>query len=142
MRLTVFRFEQWPTEPSVLADLAKIYDGETLAELARQVAAGQVLLTAHFNDHELAACLLSASGNERQLSALAVREVTRRRGVGAFLVGEAAAMAAAAGANGLQLNGVEDDAAAAFAAACGFIDEGYRLPLTSAVMKDSSSSSP
>lgn len=129
MRLTVFRFDQWPREAALLADLGKLYDAPALAALAAAVNAGKPLITARFNDHHLAAALLELDGEPARLSQLVVREVTRRRGVGRFLVDEAAAIAAEAGAQRLQLAAVEGDAAAAFAAACGFTGEGYTLAL-------------
>ena len=129
MRLTAFRFHQWPRDPALLADLGKVYDADTLARLAATVSSTKLLVTARFNDHHLAAALLELDGEPARLSQLVVREVTRRRGVGRFLVDEAAALAAEAGAQRLQLCGLTDAAATAFAAACGFTGEDYILAL-------------
>ena len=129
MRLTAFRFDQWPRDAALLADLGKLYDAPALAALAATVNAGKPLVTARFNDHHLAAALLELDSEPARLSQLVVREVTRRRGVGRFLVDEAATIAAEAGAQQLQLLAVDNDACCAFAAACGFTGDGYTLAL-------------
>ncbi len=142
MRLSLHCHRHWPEQPQLLADLNKIFSPEQLQQLLDAVTAGGCLLTARFNERELAGALLEVDAPQAQLSLLQVREVTRRRGVGRFLVAEAAQMAAASGATALQLVGVAGAPAEAFALACGCQPPAYWLPLISAAIKPSSASSP
>ena len=142
MRLSLHCHHHWPQQPQLLADLAKIFSPEQLQQLLAAVMAGGCLLTARFNERELAGALLQVDASQAQLSLLQVREVTRRRGVGRFLVDEAAHMAAASGASALQLVGVAGAPAEAFAQACGCQPPAYWLALTKPAINPSSASSP
>lgn len=142
MRLTLHCHDQWPQQPQLQADLAKIFTSDQLQPLQAAVAAGDWLLTARFNDRDLAAALLRVQGEQAVLCQLQVREITRRRGIGRFVLDEAQQLAAAAGAAELQLLGVTASEAQAFAQACGFQPPAYRLALTKASIKPSSDSSP
>lgn len=142
MRLSLHCHRHWPEQPQLLADLSKIFSPEQLPQLLDAVTAGGCLLTARFNERELAGALLEVNAPQARLSLLQVREVTRRRGVGRFLLDEARQLAADAGAAELQLLGVVGEEAQAFAQACGFQPPAYRLALTKASIKPSSASSP
>jgi len=132
MRLTAHFHEQWPTEPQLLTDLGKIFAPATLVPVMAAIHAGGVLVTARFNERELAAAVMRLGGDEGSLSFIEVREVTRRRGVGRFVVECAAQRARQHGCKRLLLQAVDTPAAQAFAAACGAVrgDEGYALALS------------
>jgi GNAT superfamily N-acetyltransferase len=142
MRLSLHCHHQWPQQQQLLIDLAKIFTSDQLTQLQAAVTAGACLLTARFNDRELAGALLILAGEQAQLSQLQVREITQRRGVGRFVVDEAAKIAADGGALSLQLVGVESAQAQAFAQACGFLAADHQQALTKRPIKPSSASNP
>ena len=58
MRLSLHCHRHWPEQPQLLADLNKIFSPEQLQQLLDAVTAGGCLLTARFNERELAGALL------------------------------------------------------------------------------------
>lgn len=92
MRLSVFSPEN---SSQLLIDLAKIYQScltesqltpEALQALIENEQA-QLYVTL-FNERHLGAVQVETNGNQAQLGLLAVREITRRRGVGKNLLNE------------------------------------------------------
>lgn len=84
MKLTIVRLETFTAQDRI--DLQKIwpeYSSEAL-----QVNPAVRIYAARFNDRLLAAVRVSLSGSTGTLRALRVRDVTRRRGVGRYLVEE------------------------------------------------------
>ncbi|GAA5218336.1 acetyl-CoA sensor PanZ family protein [Corallincola platygyrae] len=67
------------------SDLAKLYSAEFLEQAEQQIATGDTQwVLAKFNGRYIGAGLFNIQA--KQLSALTVRDVTRRRGVGRLLV--------------------------------------------------------
>lgn len=88
MKLTIIRLENLTSQDR--ADLQKIWPQCDPAELQQQLA-NQQLYVARFNDRLLAAVWLKLAAGEGEFSDLCVREVTRRRGVGKYLIDAAIA---------------------------------------------------
>jgi GNAT superfamily N-acetyltransferase len=84
MRLTALMTKQLDEQMQI--DLTKLFPDEILTELLAQTEQdpNTVWLLAKFNGRYIGAALFNLQ--EAQLNALTVREVTRRRGVGRFLV--------------------------------------------------------
>lgn len=143
MRLTILQITE-PTEQQLI-DLEKLYSSQQLTQqqLAEHLAAlpsGTTAWVARFNDRHQAAALLSVEQQTAAISALAVRDFNRRRGIGSYLVNELARFAAAEGAKQLccELNGYPEachDELAAFLRQQGFSFEDnnrYTKPLLTA----------
>ncbi|MCE2594737.1 aspartate 1-decarboxylase autocleavage activator PanM [Motilimonas cestriensis] len=103
MRLSVFHPQQ--VEPQLLIDLKKIYASAwpelQLTDLALNSLIAQKspsLYVAMFNERHIAAALLSIEGNTANLSQFTVRDLTRRRGVGKYLLTQLELIAKAQGA--------------------------------------------
>ncbi|PIJ51240.1 GNAT family N-acetyltransferase [Erwinia sp. OLTSP20] len=86
MQLTIIRLTH-PT-PEDLADLRKIWPHTDIASLTATLSEQSQLYAARFNDRLLAALQLDVSGTLGRIQQLAVRDVTRRRGVGKYLLQE------------------------------------------------------
>ncbi|TPG57912.1 aspartate 1-decarboxylase autocleavage activator PanM [Ewingella americana] len=84
MKLTIQRLTSLSTQD--LIDLAKIWPGQTPADWQATLAGDRALFAAVFNERILGAVKIALSGDSAQLSDLLVREVTRRRGVGLYLL--------------------------------------------------------
>lgn len=84
MKLTIIRLQQFSTQDH--SDLQKIWPQADTKALELQLDEQHRLYAARFNDRLLAAVKLVITGNEGGLSQLMVREVTRRRGVGLYLL--------------------------------------------------------
>ncbi|HEY4466203.1 MAG TPA: aspartate 1-decarboxylase autocleavage activator PanM [Klebsiella sp.] len=84
MKLTIIRLQHFSDQDRI--DLGKIWPQQDLAALALDDR--QRIYAARFNDRLLGAVHVTLNGVEGELSALCVREVTRRRGVGQYLVEE------------------------------------------------------
>lgn len=82
MKLTIIRLTQLTAQDHL--DLEKIWPGGH--SHARHES--QQLYAARFNDRLLAALRLEISGRQAIVSQLVVREVTRRRGVGKYLLAD------------------------------------------------------
>ncbi|WP_031521880.1 aspartate 1-decarboxylase autocleavage activator PanM [Siccibacter colletis] len=84
MKLTILRLESF--SPQDLTDLGKIwpeYSSNTL-----KVDETHRIYAARFNDRLLAAVRVTLSGAQGAMDSLRVRDVTRRRGVGQYLIEE------------------------------------------------------
>ena len=84
MKLTIIRLQHFSDQDRI--DLAKIWPSQDLAALTLDDR--QRIYAARFNERLLGAVRVTRNGAEGKLSALCVREVTRRRGVGQYLVEE------------------------------------------------------
>lgn len=86
MRLTIIPLVN-PTEQQYL-DLHKIWPDQSHFELAKMCKAGDLFYAARFNDRLLGAAKITVDHNTATLQDFCVREVTRRRGVGSYLLEE------------------------------------------------------
>lgn len=84
MKLTIIRLENFSDEDRI--DLQKIWPEYSPSSL--QVDDNHRIYAARFNERLLAAVRVTLSGTEGALDSLRVREVTRRRGVGQYLLEE------------------------------------------------------
>ncbi|MBA7844758.1 aspartate 1-decarboxylase autocleavage activator PanM [Klebsiella sp. RHBSTW-00484] len=84
MKLTIIRLQHFSDQDRI--DLAKLWPSQDLAALTLDDR--QRIYAARFNERLLGAVRVTRNGAEGKLSALCVREVTRRRGVGQYLVEE------------------------------------------------------
>lgn len=86
MKLTIIRLQQLSEQDR--SDLKKIWPQVDVEALEATLDALHQLYAARFNDRLLAAVNVEITASEGRLSQLDVREVTRRRGVGLYLVEE------------------------------------------------------
>ncbi|MCG5379172.1 aspartate 1-decarboxylase autocleavage activator PanM [Providencia rettgeri] len=86
MRLTIIPLVN-PTEQQYL-DLHKIWPDQSPFELAKMRKAGDLFYAARFNERLLGAAKITVDHNTATLQDFCVREVTRRRGVGSYLLEE------------------------------------------------------
>ncbi|WP_151993802.1 aspartate 1-decarboxylase autocleavage activator PanM [Buttiauxella massiliensis] len=84
MKLTIIRLFECSAQDEI--DLAKIWPEYSSASLA--LTDTHRIYAAKFNDRLLGAVRVTLVGNEAALDSLRVREITRRRGVGQYLVEE------------------------------------------------------
>lgn len=84
MKLTILRLDTFSDQDLIC--LGKIWPGHAPDKLA--LDATHRLYAARFNDRLLAAVRVTLNANQGELRDLCVREVTRRRGVGQYLVEE------------------------------------------------------
>ena len=84
MKLTIIRLQHF-SDPDRI-DLGKIWPAQDPAAL--MLDDNQRIYAARFNERLLGAVRVTLRGVEGELSDLCVREVTRRRGVGQYLVEE------------------------------------------------------
>lgn len=90
MKLTIERLNQLTAEDS--GDLLKIWPSQR-SESWRETIQNDVLFVARFNDRLLGAAKVRTigrenTGHEGEILDLTVREITRRRGVGSYLLEE------------------------------------------------------
>ncbi|ATM97623.1 putative acetyltransferase [Yersinia frederiksenii] len=71
-----------------LIDLAKIWPAQQPALWQQWIQDGKPLFAARFNERLLGAVKIRVDGEQAELQDLWVREVTRRRGVGLYLIEE------------------------------------------------------
>ncbi|WP_058972268.1 aspartate 1-decarboxylase autocleavage activator PanM [Type-D symbiont of Plautia stali] len=119
MKLTIQRITA--LTPQDRLDLAKVWPQIDIAQLEAALSETQRLYAARFNDRLLAALQLEMSGTQGKISQLNVREVTRRRGVGQYLLQDTIAQNSEV-ANWWIANDGESnqEILAAFMRACGF----------------------
>lgn len=86
MKLTIIRLQQLSEQDR--SDLKKIWPQSDINALAARLDEHHQLYAACFNDRLLGAVIVLISGIQARLSQLEVREVTRRRGVGLYLLEE------------------------------------------------------
>ncbi len=119
MKLTIIRLQQLSDQDR--QDLGKIWPEKNIAALESSLDEQHRLYAARFNDRLLAALRLEISGVQGKLYDLQVREVTRRRGVGQYLLEETLAQNPSLMHWWITQDGREDPAViAAFMQACGF----------------------
>ena len=117
MKLTIIRLTSFSEQDQI--DLAKIWPEYSPAYL--DIDDTHSIYAARFNDRLLAAVRVTLRGTEGALDSLRVRDVTRRRGVGQYLVEEVMRDNPAMTSWWIADIGVEDRAVmAAFAQALGF----------------------
>ncbi|WP_145515103.1 aspartate 1-decarboxylase autocleavage activator PanM [Yersinia massiliensis] len=86
MKLTIERLTTLTHQD--LIDLAKIWPEQQQANWQQWISDGKPLFAARFNERLLGAVKIVVEGQEARLEDLCVREVTRRRGVGLYLIEE------------------------------------------------------
>ncbi|POT55829.1 aspartate 1-decarboxylase autocleavage activator PanM [Citrobacter amalonaticus] len=84
MKLTIIRLENFNAQDHI--DLGKIWPEYSPASLS--VDETHRIYAARFNERLLGAVRVTLSGTQGALDSLRVREVTRRRGVGQYLIEE------------------------------------------------------
>lgn len=119
MKLTIERLTA--LSPQDLIDLGKIWPHQQPEQWQNWLNDGKALFAARFNERLLGAVRVTLRGVEAELSDLCVREVTRRRGVGQYLVEETLRDNPAINSWRVADHGVEDRGVmAAFMQALGF----------------------
>ena len=117
MKLTIIRLQHFSDQDRI--DLGKIWASQDLSTLT--LDENHRLYAARFNERLLGAVRVTLRGVEGELSDLCVREVTRRRGVGQYLVEETLRDNPAINSWRVADHGVEDRGVmAAFMQALGF----------------------
>ncbi|HHL2501805.1 TPA: aspartate 1-decarboxylase autocleavage activator PanM [Yersinia enterocolitica] len=86
MKLTIERLTNLTHQD--LIDLAKIWPKQQQTTWQQWVNDGKPLFAARFNERLLGAVKVMVDGQQAELEDLCVREVTRRRGVGLYLIEE------------------------------------------------------
>lgn len=87
MKLTIERLAH--LTPQDLIDLGKIWPHQQPTQWQTWLEDSRMLFAARFNERLLGAMKITLQGDMAQLQDLMVREVTRRRGVGLYLVQDA-----------------------------------------------------
>ncbi|WP_239953452.1 aspartate 1-decarboxylase autocleavage activator PanM [Pantoea sp. Z09] len=119
MKLTILRLTTLSAQDRI--DLAKIWPNEDIAALENSLSDTRRLYAARFNARLLGALKLEIAGTLGKISQLEVREVTRRRGVGRYLMEETLAQNGAISSWWVADDGSADQGErAAFMQACGF----------------------
>lgn len=119
MKLTIQRITA--LTPQDRLDLAKVWPQIDISQLEAALSETQHLYAARFNDRLLAALRLEIRGTLGKISQLNVREVTRRRGVGQYLLEDTLAQNSALTDWWIADDGEDDqNVRAAFMQACGF----------------------
>ncbi|MGK9175606.1 aspartate 1-decarboxylase autocleavage activator PanM [Yokenella regensburgei] len=117
MKLTIIRLVNFTDQDHI--DLAKVWPEYSPASL--QVDESHRIYAARFNDRLLGAVRVTLLGTQGALDSLRVRDVTRRRGVGKYLLDEVIADNPGITTWWITEVGVEDRSImAAFAQAMGF----------------------
>jgi|SRR5471030_3259042 len=88
MKLTIEHLTHFTPQDTV--DLAKIWPNTDITALSERLSGSFSVFAARFNDRLLASIqvIIDNEWNEARLVAPLVREVTRRRGVGLYLINE------------------------------------------------------
>lgn len=86
MKLTIIRLQHFSAQDRL--DLVKIWPDVNPDSLEQSLDEQHQLYAAKFNERLLAAVKVTMSGTGAELQDFQVREVTRRRGVGAWLLEE------------------------------------------------------
>ncbi len=119
MKLTIQRIST--LTPQDRLDLAKVWPQIEISQLEASLSETQRLYAARFNDRLLGALQLEIRGTQGKITHLEVREVTRRRGVGQYLLEETIAQNSALADWWIADDGGADQGVrAAFMQACGF----------------------
>ncbi|ORM75181.1 GNAT family N-acetyltransferase [Pantoea wallisii] len=119
MKLTIQRIST--LTPQDRLDLAKVWSQLDISQLEANLSETNRLYAARFNDRLLAGLLLEIRGTLGKITHLEVRDVTRRRGVGQYLLEETIAQNSALAHWWIADDGNNDQSVrAAFMQACGF----------------------
>ena len=119
MKLTIQRIST--LTPQDRLDLAKVWPQLDISQLEANLSETNRLYAARFNDRLLAGLLLEIRGTLGKITHLEVRDVTRRRGVGQYLLEETIAQNSALAHWWIADDGNDDQSVrAAFMQACGF----------------------
>jgi len=119
MKLTIQRIST--LTPQDRLDLAKVWPQLDISQLETNLSETNRLYAARFNDRLLAGLLLEIRGTLGKVTHLEVRDVTRRRGVGQYLLEETIAQNSALAHWWIADDGNDDQSVrAAFMQACGF----------------------
>lgn len=86
MKLTIERLTNLTHQD--LIDLAKIWPEQEQTHWLQWISDGKPLFAARFNERLLGAVKVKVDGQQAELEDLYVRDVTRRRGVGLYLIEE------------------------------------------------------
>ena len=86
MKLTIERLKNFTHQD--LIDLAKIWPEQQQASWLQWINDGNPLFAARFNERLLGAVKIRVDDQQAEIEDLCVREVTRRRGVGLYLIEE------------------------------------------------------
>ncbi len=120
MKLTIKKLTTLSAQD--LIDLAKIWPEQTESDWQASLTNSRMLFAAVFNERILGAVKINLSGDHGELSDLFVREVTRRRGVGLYLIEDLQVQLPQVKSWEMKTDG--DAVTAAFMQACGFSLEG------------------
>lgn len=119
MKLTIQRLTTLTPQDHI--DLGKVWPDLNILELEQRLDERHRLYAARFNDRLLAGLQLEISGTHGKIHRLAVRDVTRRRGVGHYLLEETIAQNGSIADWWIADDGSDDQQVrAAFMQACGF----------------------
>jgi ribosomal protein S18 acetylase RimI-like enzyme len=121
MKLTIVRLTTLSEQDHI--DLGKIWPEYSSSSL--QMDDEHRIYAARFNERLLGAVRVTVKGTQGALDSLRIREITRRRGVGQYLIEEVLRAHPAIGSWSMTEIGVEDKAAmSAFMLALGFTVQG------------------
>lgn len=119
MKLTIQRLTTLTPQDRI--DLGKVWPDLNIQELEQRLDERHRLYAARFNDRLLAGLQVEISGTHGKIHRLAVRDVTRRRGVGHYLLEETIAQNGSIADWWIADDGSDDQQVrAAFMQACGF----------------------
>jgi GNAT superfamily N-acetyltransferase len=119
MKLTILRLTAFTTQDRI--DLGKVWPELDIEKLEQSLSENHRLYAARFNDRLLAALQLEISGIHGKVHRLRVRDATRRRGVGQYLLEETMAQNPSLADWWIADDGSDDQRVrAAFMQACGF----------------------
>ena len=119
MKLTIQRLTTLTPQDRI--DLGKVWPDLNIQELEQRLDERHRLYAARFNDRLLAGLQLEISGTHGKIHRLAVRDVTRRRGVGHYLLEETIAQNGSIADWWIADDGSDNQQVrAAFMQACGF----------------------
>lgn len=118
MKLTIERLTTLTPQDRI--DLAKIWPQENIPQWEPSMNEENMLFIARFNARLLAAVKVSIKGKQAELTDLHVRDVTRRRGVGLYLVQDIQAQLPEITVWIMQYQ-ESDEVLGAFMQACGFV---------------------
>lgn len=122
MKLTIIRLQQFSEQDR--SDIKKIWPQREPQALEATLNEQHQLFAARFNDRLLAAVNVEITAHEGRLSRLEVRDVTRRRGVGLYLVEEVLAQNPAVRHWSVAQDGSSEPVViAAFMQAAGFVQQ-------------------
>ena len=122
MKLTIQKLTSLSVQD--LIDLAKIWPEQTESDWQASLQNDRALFAAVFNERILGAVKITLDGNQGELSDLLVRDVTRRRGVGLYLMEDVQVQLPQV--KSWTMKGTPEPVLDAFMTACGFHHENGR----------------